>query len=298
MAGLRFEQYNYTGHLLDIDSSFYYHTTGLYPSIFLTEKTGDNSEFHLNYSRRLNRPQWWQISPLTNYTNPQNPQEGNPHIRPENTNLVELGYNTQFGTLGLNSNLYLKNTLSPMTPYNIPLSGDTLLSTFENANYSNTYGAEIIAKIPLTKWWNATVNLNLFETVINADNLSQGLSASGFSGFAKLNTDMKLFKIYTFQLTGNYSAANVVAQGKTLPAGGMDIAIKRDFLKNNAGMLVISLSDVFNTEQSRIQTYSTGVFFQDAITKPETRVLKINFTYNFGRELNGERHKATSESPG
>jgi iron complex outermembrane recepter protein len=298
MAGLRFEQYNYTGHLLDIDSSFYYHTTGLYPSIFLTEKTGDNSEFHLNYSRRLNRPQWWQISPLTNYSNPQNPQEGNPHIRPENTNLVELGYNTQFGTLGLNSNLYLKNTLNPMTPYNIPLSGDTLLSTFENANYSNTYGAEIIAKIPLTKWWNATVNLNLFETVINADNLSQGLSASGFSGFAKLNTDMRLFKIYTFQLTGNYSAANVVAQGKTLPAGGMDIAIKRDFLKNNAGTLVISLSDVFNTEQSRIQTYSTGVFFQDAITKPETRVLKINFTYNFGRELSGERHKATSESPG
>jgi iron complex outermembrane receptor protein len=298
MAGMRFEQYNYTGHLLDIDSSFHYHTTGVYPSLFLTRKIGDNGELHLNYSRRLNRPQWWQISPLTNYTNPQNPQEGNPHIRPENTNLVELGYNTQFGTLGLNSTLYLKNTLRPMTPYNIPLSGDTLLSTFENANSSNIYGAEIIAKIPLTKWWNATANLNLFETIINASNLSQGLSASGFSGFAKLNSDLKLFNIYTFQITGNYNAANVVAQGKTLASGGMDLAFKRDFLKNNVATLVISLSDVFNTERSRIQTYSSGVFFQDAITKPETRVLNINFTYNFGRELNGERHKATLESNG
>jgi hypothetical protein len=27
-------------------------------------------------------------------------------------------------------------------------------------------------------------------------------------------------------------------------------------------------------------------------------VLKINFTYNFGRELDGERHKATLESNG
>ncbi len=296
MAGLRFEQYNYTGHLLDIDSTFYFHTTGVYPSLFLTEKIGDNSELHLNYSRRLNRPQWWQISPLTNYTNPQNPQEGNPHIRPENTNLVELGYNTEFGTVGLNSALYLKNTLNPMTPYNIPLSGDTLLSTFENANYTNIYGAEIIAKIPVTKWWNATVNLNLFEMVINADNLSQGLSTSGFGGFGKLNSEMKIFNIYTFQLTGNYNGPYVIAQGKTLPAGGMDIAIKRDFLKNNAGTLVISLSDVLNTQQTRIQTYSSGVFFQDAITKPETRVLKINFTYNFGKELNGERHKATLES--
>jgi hypothetical protein len=296
MAGLRFEQYNYTGHLLDIDSTFHFHTTGVYPSLFLTEKIGDNSELHLNYSRRLNRPQWWQISPLTNYTNPQNPQEGNPHIRPENTNLVELGYNTEFGTVGLNSALYLKKTLNPMTPYNIPLSGDTLLSTFENANYTNIYGAEIIAKIPVTTWWNATVNLNLFEMVINADNLSQGLSTSGFGGFGKLNSEIKILKIYTFQLTGNYNGPYVIAQGKTLPAGGMDIAIKRDFLKNNAGTLVISLSDVLNTQQTRIQTYSSGVFFQDAITKPETRVLKINFTYNFGKELNGERHKATLES--
>ena len=68
-------------------------------------------------------------------------------------------------------------------------------------------------------------------------------------------------------------------RGKTLPAGGMDIAIRRDFLRNNAGTLVISLADVFNTEQTRIQTYSTGVFFQDAITKPETRVLKLSLIH-------------------
>jgi len=81
------------------------------------------------------------------------------------------------------------------------------------------------------------------RTDINADNLSQGLSNSGFSWFAKLNSDIKLMKSYTFQLTGNYNAANVVAQGKVLASGGMDIAIKRDFLKNNAGTLVLSLSD-------------------------------------------------------
>jgi iron complex outermembrane receptor protein len=298
MAGLRLERYDYTGHLLDNNSSFGFHTSGLYPSLFLTEKMGDNSELHLNYSRRVNRPQWWQISPETNYTNPQNPQVGNPHIRPENTNLVELAYYTQFAGTGLNATLYVKNTLSPMTAYNIPLSKDTLLSTYENANSSNTYGAEIILKTPVAKWWNVTSNLNFFETDINADNLSQGLSNSGFSWFAKLNSDMKLLNIYTLQLTGSYNAPNVVAQGKILASGGMDAAIKRDFLKNNAGTLVISLADIFNTQRTRVQTYSQGVFFQDAITKPETRVLKINFTYTFGKEITGERHKATSISNG
>jgi iron complex outermembrane receptor protein len=301
MAGLRYEHYTYAGHILEGEGgSFGYHTDGLYPSVFLTQKLDDEdvSELHLNYSRRVNRPQWWQITPEINYANPQNPQAGNPKIRPENTNLVELGYNTQLGQIGFNSTLYLKNTLNPMTAFNIPLSQDTLLSTFENANYTNTYGAEIIVRTPITKWWDATTNFNVFQTDINADNLSQGLSNSGFSWFAKLNSNMKLFSTYTFQITGNYNAQNVVAQGKVLPNGGMDLAIKRDFLKNHSGTLVLSLSDVFNTERSRVDTYTPGVFYQESISKPETRVLKINFTYSFGRELNGDRHKANTDSNG
>ncbi|HEY6900467.1 MAG TPA: TonB-dependent receptor, partial [Puia sp.] len=172
MAGLRLEKYDYTGHLLDAGTAFGFHQTGLYPSVYLTEKFNEDNDLHLNYSRRVNRPQWWQITPETNYSNPQNPQMGNPHIRPENTNLFELAYNSKLGNIGLNSTLYWKNTLNPMMAYNVPLSKDTLLSTFENGNSINTYGAEIIFKLPVAKWWNATTNFNLFATDINANNLS------------------------------------------------------------------------------------------------------------------------------
>jgi len=150
-------------------------------------------------------------------------------------------------------------------------------------------------RTPITKWWDATTNLNFFQTDINADNLSQGLSNSGFSWFAKLNSNMKLLNTYTFQLTGNYNAGNFIPQGKVLPSGGMDVAIRRDFFAHHAGTVVLSLSDVLNTERTRVDTYTPGVFFQDAITKPETRVFRINFTYSFGRELNGERHKEKTD---
>jgi iron complex outermembrane recepter protein len=296
MAGLRMEQYDYTGHLLNNNTQFSFHNTGLYPSLFLTEKAGENGEFHLNYSRRVNRPQWWQITPWTNYSNPQNPQVGNPHIQSENTNLGELSYNLTKGSTTLNTTLYVKNTLSPIISYNIPLTNDTLLSTFRNANSMNTYGAEIIVKVPVMKWWSATTNLNFLQTSINADNLSQGLSNSGFSWFAKLNSEMKLAGIYTFQLTGNYNAPNIVAQGKVLASGGIDVAIKRDFLRNNAGTIILSVSDILNTQEYRVTTSSPGSFIQYATTKPETRVLKVNFTYTFGKEKNGERKKATSVS--
>jgi iron complex outermembrane receptor protein len=297
-AGLRFERYTYQGHLLDENKNFGYDMNGLYPSVYLTEKFDEDNDLHLNFSRRVNRPQWWQITPQTNYTNPQNPQVGNPDIRPERTNLVELAYNTRLSNIGVNTTLYLKNTLDPMMAFNKPLSNDTLLSTYENGNYSNTYGAEVIVRIPIVKWWNATTNFNVYQTDINADNLSDGLSNSGLGWFAKINSDMKLFDFYSLQLTGNYNAGNVIAQGKVLPSGGLDAAIRRDFLKHNSGTLVLSLSDVFNTQRSQVDTYSEGVFYQSAINKPETRVLKLSFTYSFGKDLSGERHKATSEGNG
>jgi len=297
-AGLRFERYTYQGHLLDENKNFGYDMNGFYPSVYLTEKFNDDNDLHLNFSRRVNRPQWWQITPQTNYTNPQNPQVGNPDIRPERTNLVELAYNTQLSNIGVNTTLYLKNTLDPMMAYNKPLSSDTLLSTFENGNYSNTYGAEIIVRVPIVKWWDATTNFNLYQTDLNADNLADGLSNSGFSWFAKLNSNMKLFDTYTLQLTGQYHAGSVIAQGRVLPSGGLDAAIRRDFLPHKAGTLVLSLSDVFNTYNSHTDTYSEGSFYQDAISKPETRVLKLSFTYSFGKDLSGERHKATSEGNG
>jgi Outer membrane protein beta-barrel family len=76
----------------------------------------------------------------------------------------------------------------------------------------------------------------------------------------------------------------------------MDVAIRRDFFPHHAGTVVLSLSDVLNTERTRVDTYTPGVFYQDAITKPETRVFRINFTYSFGRELNGDRHKEKTDA--
>ncbi len=286
MAGLRFEEYDYKGVMLDTSLNFAFHNTGLYPSLFLTEKLGSNTELHLNYSRRVNRPDFGQISPKTDYSNPQNPQQGNPNLRAENTNLVELSYNTLFNNTGVTTTLFAKNTLNAITNYSIPISPDTLLGTYMNANSSNTYGAEMVVKIPVMKWSGTTTNLNLYQTSINADNLTNGLSNSGFSWFAKLNSDMKVSDIFTFQLTGNYSAPQVMAQGKTLSSGGMDVAVKKDLLKNKAATLVISVSDILNTERERVQTYSENLFFQDVINKPITRVLKINFTYTFGKERN------------
>ncbi|GAA4309333.1 outer membrane beta-barrel family protein [Compostibacter hankyongensis] len=285
-AGLRFEQYENEGRMLDSNYSFSYSKPGFFPSLFLTQQLGqnENQQLQLNYSRRIERPDFWQLSPRIDYEDPQNLRQGNPELLPEYTNSFEFSYNNVFGSTNLLATLYFRNTNNLITSYVIPISKDTLLSTYVNANTSNTYGAEITLKTALTNWWDVTANVNVFQTDIDASKIQSNLSNSGFSGFGKLNSETRLPKNFVVQLTGEYEAPRVIPQGKIRGNGSMDIALRKDFLKNRAASLTLSLSDIFNTEQRFTHTVSEGYFIQDATRKRMSRVFKINFSYRFGKQ--------------
>lgn len=278
MAGLRFEQYNYHGRMIDSNVDIIYHNPGLYPSVFLTQGVGRNSELHLNYSRRVNRPAFDEISPLTDYSNPQNLYKGNPNLQSEHTNLAEFSYNTQPGKISLTGTLYLRNTTNAITTYTTAITPDTLLTSYINARYNNTWGAELIFKIPLTDWWDVTANANLFNTDIATSTLGN----SGFSWFAKVNSHARLPANISFELTANYEAPKVRPQGKTLSTGAIDMAIGKSFLKKKNATVTLSVTDILNTERDRTLTVLDNQFSQMDTQKYLTRMFRINFNYQFG----------------
>jgi len=282
MAGLRFEQYNYQGLMIDSGISITYHNPGLYPSLFLTEEIGRNSELHLNYSRRVNRPAFDEISPLTDYSNPQNLFRGNPRLQSEHTNLVEFSYNRQAGKVDVMATLYMRNTNHAITTFTVAIAPDTLLTTYINARYNNTYGGELVLKIPVANWWNITANANLFDTHIATAELPNGLDNNGFGWFAKLNSHTRLPEDITLELSADYEAPKVVPQGKTLSTGSVDFAMGKSFLKNRNATITLSVTDIFNTDQDRTRTSLSKQFSQVNTQKYLTRMFRINFSYQFG----------------
>ncbi len=280
--GLRFEQYNMSGQNADGSNKFSYNKPGLFPSVFLTQKITENQQLQLNYSRRIDRPDWRQMSPRIDYTDPQNLRQGNPQLQPEYTNSFEFSYNNSFGNNNLMTTLYFRNTNNLITSYVTPLKGDTLLNTFVNANSSNSYGLELTMQNQIANWWNLTSNLNFFQTTIQANNIKNNLTNSGFSWFAKINSDMRLPANFSFQLTGNYEGPRIIPQGKIEGMGNMDIALRKEFLKNKAASLTLSLSDVFNTRKFDTKT-ETEFFIQDALRRRQSRTLQLSFNYRFGK---------------
>jgi outer membrane receptor protein involved in Fe transport len=319
-AGLRAESSYYNGELLDVNRTFTHtYPVSLFPSAFFSYKLNEKNDVQLNYTRRINRPNFFQLLPYTDYSDSLNLSRGNPDLKPEFTNSFELSWQKTFSrknTLILST--YLKNSYDLITKFQIQefdpfLNHPVIISTYENANSSYAYGAELTAQNTITKWWDLSLNINAYNSSINGSNLAQDLTNEQFSWFGKLNSTFRFLKNFSLQVTGDYQSktslqvssgggggdrgsrmgsmgggggffggSSSTAQGYTQPSYSMDAALKYEFLKNKMASLTLNVNDIFKTRKN--ETYSESPFFtQTTIRRRDQQVFRLNFSYRFGK---------------
>lgn len=312
--GLRIESSSYKGTMTNTNQQFSNkYPFSLFPSVFVTQKLTDKSDLQLNYSRKINRPNFFQLIPFTDFSDSLNLSKGNPDLVPEFTNLVEIGYQQQFNSgNSLLLTLYGRNTNDLITRYQFrdknpnPAKSDSVLfSSYANANSSYTFGLELTGRNKIAKFWDLTTNINLFNSTLKAGNLTGTGDNSQFSWFIKLNNSFKLPKKFSIQLTGDYQAKTLVpansgrsgggggqifmgggsqptSQGYIKPVYGADFSIKKEFLKNNAASLTLQVSDIFRTRV--YQTHAESAYFiQDNSRRRDPQVVRLNFNWRFGK---------------
>lgn len=313
--GLRVESSSYTGNLITRNQKFKTdYPLSLFPSAFVTYKVNDKTDVQLNYSRKINRPNFFQLIPFIDYSDSLNLSVGNPALVPEFTNLLELSYANQYkaGNSFL-ATAYFRNTNDLITRYqyrtanpDTAKTGTVIMNTYENANRSYTVGFELTGKNKLAKWWDLTTNVNLFNSTIKAGNLAGSVNSSLFSWFAKINNNFKLPKNFSVQLSADYTAKTLVApggggsrggmgggmmfgggsqpssQGYIKPIFGADFSIRKEFLKNNAASVTLQFSDIFRTKL--YATHAEGAtFVQDNERRRDPQFVRLNFNWRFGK---------------
>jgi outer membrane receptor protein involved in Fe transport len=310
--GLRVESSSYTGNLITRNQKFKTdYPLSFFPSAFVTYKVNDKVDAQLNYSRKINRPNFFQLIPFIDYSDSLNLSVGNPALVPEFTNLLELSYSNQYKAgHSFLATVYFRNTDNLITRYqyrtanpDTSKTGTVIMNTYENANRSYTIGLELTGKNKLTKWWDLTTNINLFNSTIQAGNLAGSTNSSLFSWFGKINNNFKLPKNFSIQFSGDYTAKTLVApgnsrgggmgmmfgggsqpssQGYIKPIFGADLSIRKEFLKNNAASITLQFSDIF---RSKIYaTHADGpTFMQDNERRRDPQFVRLNFNWRFGK---------------
>ena len=305
--GLRAESSSYNGKLTNTGETFKNsYPVSLFPSVFLSQKLNNKQEVQLSYSRRINRPNFFQLIPFTDYTDKLNITRGNPNLVPEFTQSLELSYLKTFkGNNTFLGSLYYKHTDNLITRYlsqeTDPVTNNTvLINSYINANSSYSTGAELTVINNLAKWWDISTNLNAYNSKVNTSNVSVVSQDALWSLFGKFNSNFKLPSNYAIQLTTTYQSKTNLpvnsggggfgpmmqsqssSQGYIKSSWGMDLAVKKSFLKNNAASVSLSVSDIFKTRINS-QYSSSDYFIQTYSRLRDPQMFKLNFSYRFGK---------------
>jgi hypothetical protein len=112
---------------------------------------------------------------------------------------------------------------------------------------------------------------------------------------ARLNTTVTPVKKFDIQLAGNYRSATVTSQGTLKPIYSVDLALKKDILKDR-GSLTLRVSDIFNTNQINVRAYGDGLFL-DLTSKRESRIAFLAFVYRFGTDQPARPRRRGEDAP-
>ena len=270
--------------------------TKIYPSAFLLYKLTDRQSMQFGYSKKVNRPNRRTLSPFPNNTQDiSRLRNGNPYLRPEYSDVMELSFSSNSRKLNLNMSSSYKNTNDVImwwdrdyvtfdtTTYEILTAGNA-----ENSKSINFSGNIMYRPMPLASimiWgysWNSTIS-DEGEADFNGN--SRGM---GFGGRLTLNIPT----IARIELSGNGRGKMKITTGSIPSNYRFNLGIQKSFLKNRLSV-TFKVNDLFDTGKFIIDTSTevTNAATQETYTQlmyaerqRQKRNTSIVLNYNFGKQ--------------
>ncbi len=287
--GLRFQMTNVEGNQKTTNQTFSYNYNDFFPTVHISRKLPAKNEVQISYSRRINRPPMRAVNPFVDKSTPGFIRKGNPSLKPEYFNSFEIGHNKEWEKTSLNSSIFYRYT-DNIIRQNITIDSNNV-RTFSFVNYSSaeSYGLEFALNQQLLKWWRLNLTFGLSNNIIHGTSSGTELMNESFSWNSRLNSNMNFPKSIALQISGFYMGPSVTPQGKTKPNFSMDIAVKKDFLKDKLSVL-FRVSDVFDSQKWNM-IFDDASFTQNGMRRMNPRTFYLTLTYKLSQEIKGKQRK-------
>jgi len=186
------------------------------PSIFIMRKLGENQQLRFSYSKRIERPDFRDLNPYVNTSDPKNVTTGNPYLKPEIANRFELSYNVdlQKGSSISITAFYRQNhdDIQPYVVYYPELKiGDSIytnvaVSKSENIGTENNIGVSVFTNLHPTEKFEARVNFfTFFRHTYNQ--IDPGYATNSFNYRTNINLAYQFTKSLAAEFFGNFNSA-------------------------------------------------------------------------------------------
>ena len=266
-----------------------YNYTQPFPNFRLAYIINDNNKLSAFYNRRVDRPNEVDIRIFPKYDDAEIIKVGNPALRPQFTNSVELGFKNNWEKGSLYTAAYHRFADGTITRISSTVAGSPIIyAIFQNVKKSFNSGLEVVVSQEVSKLYSFTINLNGYRNQIDAftvENKYPVLNTFSadqqqiISGNIKLNNTFNFRKDFSAQLTGIYLAPDIIPQGKVKSRFSIDLGVKKAIQKGK-GELFMNATDLFNTMITRKEITGQG-FDYTSNDYYETQVVRVGYSYKF-----------------
>ncbi|MGN7989610.1 TonB-dependent receptor domain-containing protein [Pedobacter sp. 22226] len=285
-AGIRYER---TGKVANFSGAEIAGYNTFAPSFTLQHKFGDSQSIKLSYTYRIERPDYGDLNPFYNISDPHNISTGNPLLKPEIGNNFELGYskNSKNGANIYFAGYFRRNTddMQQFTTYydvlNINGTDYSAVSLTQRFNLGTqtSIGVSLFASVPITEKFNLRTNIQAG----NRNNVSPGLaSVSAFAYRTNLNASYQFGNNLLAEVFGNYNSSQKNLRSTRPPVFNYSLAVRKQFLNKNAS-IGITAANPFNRYLTQRQTSFGPNFNQTNLRMVPVQSFGLTLSYKFGK---------------
>lgn len=280
----------------------------LYPSVYLGYDASEDDLFQLSYSRRVDRPGIWQTRPIPEYSTPTMTAIGNPELKPQFTNSVELNYTRMLhNNSSITAGVYYRridHEINRVIYDDIENENpNAMIMSYANFSSNNAFGFEISANYKLTPWWDIQPSIDYSSiqqkgliSILNKESnqlelLDREVTVNAFN--ARLNSNFKATSDLRLNLFGFYRGPvdGISFNGKEMykvDAGA------RYALLNKSLSISLRFNDIFNTMKYAFD--SEYPYPQSGAFRWESRSIYLGINYVFGGGKNRAMQRKYRES--
>ncbi len=273
--------------------SFDVEDASLFPSASATVDLGRIAVLRASYSRRVDRPRGRELNPFPSTDDPLNIRVGNPALRPEFTDALEVSAirQTDWGMVTVTP--FMRRTTDVVRRFQSVNAAGVTTSTFRNLDSSTSSGLEAVVSYQTAGALRGFLSLEGYRRQTDGSGVDTGLAVDAFGWGGRVNTSYGVGDRFGWgdldvQATASYRAPQDTEQGRISSRVNIDFGL-RQRLADGRASLAIRARDPFGwgsfgfiqDDEEVFQTFNRSFGRQQ---------VSFTFTYAFGRtEERGER---------
>ncbi|MCX2449691.1 outer membrane beta-barrel family protein [Pedobacter sp. PLR] len=277
--GLRTELTHSEGNSITLQNLLKRSYLDFFPNFAINHSLSKDHDLGFSYSRRIDRPGYQSLNPFIYYADLYTLSQGNPALKPEYANALELTYGYQKKTNFALAYTKTKDVIA--TTLLTDTIKKTLLLYEQNLASRSTISFNINRPVVLTNWWSTNNDVTLYYSRFSSPELMGAPFKNGKTTFILNTTQTFLInKTLNAELAANYTSGQAYGTYIAKPIYGIDLGISKSFASERAN-LKFAINDVFNTREIKI---NSAIPLQDyrLSQKQESRIFRLTFNYNFG----------------